>query len=103
MIILDEELQGLGLEAAISRWYRGAILQMRPGSVIKDEAIPALLRRFCHNQSHGFLETAATLCALLFGLFQLSADQASEMPELLRRLLRFPEFEAGSNGESRVS
>ncbi len=48
MIILDEELQGLGLEVAISRWYRGAVLiikQLRPGTVIKDEAIPALLRR----------------------------------------------------------
>jgi hypothetical protein len=45
MIILDEELQGLGLEVAISRWYRGAVL-----------------------------------------------DQAGEIPELLRRLLRLPEF-----------
>jgi len=48
MIILDEELQGLGLEAAIARWYRGAVLvvtQLRPGSVIKDEAIPTLLRQ----------------------------------------------------------
>jgi len=48
MIILDEELQGLGLEAAISRWYRGAVViikHLRPRTVIKDEAIPALLRR----------------------------------------------------------
>jgi hypothetical protein len=48
MIVLDEELQGLGLEEAIAHWYRGAVLivkQLRPGTVIKDEAIPMLLRR----------------------------------------------------------
>lgn len=26
MIVLDEELQGLGLKDAIPRWYRGAVL-----------------------------------------------------------------------------
>jgi hypothetical protein len=48
MIVLDEELQGLGLESAISVWYRGAVIiinQLRPRTVIKDEAIPTLLRR----------------------------------------------------------
>jgi len=48
MIVLDEQLQGLELEDAISRWYHGAVLsvkQLRPGTVIKDEAIPLLLRR----------------------------------------------------------
>ena len=48
MIVLDEQLQGLGLGEAIARWYRGAIVvvkQLRPGTVIKDEAIPTLLRQ----------------------------------------------------------
>lgn len=48
MIVLDEELQGLGLEEAISRWYRGSVIlikKLRPGTVIKDDAIPALLRK----------------------------------------------------------
>ena len=48
MIVLDEQLQGLGLEEAIARWYRGAVIlekKLLPGRVIKDEAIPALLRR----------------------------------------------------------
>ena len=47
MIILDEALEGLGLEATIGQWYRGAVVlikHLRPGTVIKDEAIPALLR-----------------------------------------------------------
>lgn len=48
MIVLDEELQGLGLEEAIAAWYRGAVVlikALRPGTVIKDEAIPGVLRR----------------------------------------------------------
>lgn len=48
MIVLDEELQGLGLEESISRWYRGSVLlikAVRSGMIIKDEAIPGLLRR----------------------------------------------------------
>jgi len=47
MIVLDEELQGLGLEEAISGRYRGPVLlikALRPGTVIKDEAMPGLLR-----------------------------------------------------------
>jgi len=46
MIILDEQLQGLSLEAEISRWYRGRVFivkQLRPGTIIKDDAIPILL------------------------------------------------------------
>jgi hypothetical protein len=48
MIVLDEQLQGLGLEEAIARWYRGAVVvvkKLRPGMVIKDETIPTLLRQ----------------------------------------------------------
>jgi len=48
MIVLDEQLQGLGLEDTVARWYRGSVLvvkTLRPGTVIKDEAIPSLLRR----------------------------------------------------------
>jgi hypothetical protein len=39
MIVLDEQLQGLGLEEAIARWYRGAVFvvnTLRPGVVISD-------------------------------------------------------------------
>jgi hypothetical protein len=48
MIVLDEQLLGRGIEAAIAHWYRGAvrlITDLRPGTVIKDDATPALLRR----------------------------------------------------------
>ena len=47
MIVLDEHLQGLGIEDSLGRWYRGQICivtDLRPGTTIKDDAIPTLLR-----------------------------------------------------------
>ena len=48
MIILDEQLLGRNLEQEIAAWYRGTvrfITDLRPNSVIKDDAIPVLLRQ----------------------------------------------------------
>jgi hypothetical protein len=47
MIVLDEQLLGRHIEQDIAKWYRGAvqsIIDLRPNSIIKDEAIPELLR-----------------------------------------------------------
>lgn len=51
MIVLDEQLLGRNLEREIAKWYRGKVLfitDLRPNSVIKDEALPELLRRQIH-------------------------------------------------------
>ena len=43
MIVLDEQLLGANLEQAIGKWYQGNvcfITDLRPNSIIKDEAIP---------------------------------------------------------------
>jgi hypothetical protein len=45
------ELLGRNLEAALGRWYRGPvrfIMDLRPGTVIKDNAMPVLLRQQQH-------------------------------------------------------
>ncbi len=47
MIVLDEQLKNSGLAEQIARWYTGRIVTLtalRPGSVIKDDAVPMLLR-----------------------------------------------------------
>jgi len=47
MIVLDEQLLGRDLDSEIARWYPSNvrfIIDLRPGTVIKDDAIPALLR-----------------------------------------------------------
>lgn len=48
MIVLDENLQVLRLGNPIARWYRGRvcyIIDLDPGAVIKDEAIPVYLQQ----------------------------------------------------------
>ena len=47
MIVLDEQLLGRNIEYTIAQWYRGSvqwITDIRPHTVIKDNAIPHLLR-----------------------------------------------------------
>ena len=51
MIVLDEQLLGHHIEIEIAKWYRGTvqfIIDLRPNSIIKDEAIPDLLRKYNH-------------------------------------------------------
>lgn len=48
MIVLDEQLLGRNIEEQIARWYQGAICfitDLRPNTVIKDDAIPKLLQQ----------------------------------------------------------
>ena len=101
MIVLDEELQGLGLEDAISSWYRGSVLlikALRPGTVIKDEAIPGLLRRVRQPTfvtiNHGdFWRRVAAGRSFCMLCLKLTADQADEVPRWLRRLFGIQEFQ----------
>jgi len=48
VIVLDEQLKNSGVAEQIAGWYRGRIVNitsLRPGTVIKDDAIPMLLRQ----------------------------------------------------------
>lgn len=48
MIVLDEQLLGRDLETEIGHWYRGSvrfIIDLRPNTVIKDDAISKLLQQ----------------------------------------------------------
>ena len=48
MIVLDEQLLGRNLETLIGTWYPGSVVyitDLRINTVIKDDAIPALLRQ----------------------------------------------------------
>jgi hypothetical protein len=100
MIILDEQLQGLGLEDAVSRWYRGTVLvvkRVRPGTVIKDDAIPALLRQlkqptFVTINSIDFWRRIQADRAYCIVCLELPVTQANEVSGWLRQLFRLPEF-----------
>ena len=111
MIVLDEHLAGLGVETAIRQWYRGrvcGITELRPGSVIKDEAIPHLLRAarqptfLTLNWRHFWQRTAAhrDFCVVCF---VLTTEQAREISPCLRRLLRLSEFKTRADRMGRVA
>ena len=100
MLVLDEQLLGRNLDAALGRWYRGPvrfITDLRPGTLIKDDAIPVLLRQ----QQHATFLTIdeadfwrkvvidAHFCVVCFAL---PDSRAREIPELLRAVFRLPAF-----------
>jgi hypothetical protein len=100
VIVLDENLSALRLNNPIAVWYPGRVCyvtDLRPRSVIKDEAIPHLLQRF---KGATFVTTNVTdfwrrvLAHTQYSIVCLSLpnERLREVPELLRRLLRLPEF-----------
>ena len=100
MIVLDEQLQGLGLQEAVARWYRGAVFvvkKLRPGMVIKDEGIPALLRQlkqptFVTIDYMDFWRRIPADNAFCIVCLELPTERVDDIPVRLRQLLRLPEF-----------
>jgi hypothetical protein len=100
VIVLDENLQALRLNNPIVTWYPGHVcyvMDLRSGTVIKDEAIPQLLQR---HKGVTFVTTNVIdfwMSELLHSRYSivcisLPNERVREVPELLRRLLRLPEF-----------
>jgi hypothetical protein len=100
VIVLDEHLKNSGVMEQISQWYRGRVVNvtsLRPGTVIKDDAIPLLLRQasaptFVTINTADFWRRLTAEDAYCMICFPLTDDRVSEIPDLLRRLFRFPEF-----------
>jgi hypothetical protein len=110
MIVLDEQLMGRGLDVEIRRWHRGKgihIYELRPGSVIKDDAIPKLLRSqsgptFVTINVRDFWRRIAISSTFSFACFDLPDPQAVLIPDLLRATFRFPEFRIRQRRMGRV-
>jgi hypothetical protein len=100
MIVLDEQLLGYGLKAAIARWYRGRVIDLtnlRPASHLLDDAIPTLLRRvrqatFITINVSDFWRRFAPDNHMAILCFDLRHDRSREISSLLRRLLAIPIF-----------
>lgn len=100
MIVVDEQLLGTRVIEGIDRWYRGRVIditELRPGTVIKDDAIPDLL---CQARQSTFITINVTdfwgriradkrYCVLCF---PLPDYRAFEISERLRHLFRLREF-----------
>lgn len=100
MIILDEQLIGYGLQAALARWYRGSVMditELRPGSVIKDEAIPTLLHLvrqpvFVTINVADFWRRFQPDARFLVACFAVPHTRAEEVSLLLRKLFKLEPF-----------
>jgi len=100
MIIVDENLNDFRIMAAISAWSPGkvvSITSLRPSSQIKDDVISTLLREavkptFVTINVTDFwkrVRPERNCCIITVALQQ---DQGGEIPKLLRRLFRLPDF-----------
>ena len=110
MIVLDEQLLGRGLDRAIGQWYRGSVIfinELRPNSVIKDDAIPHLLRlvgqpTFVTINTTDFWQRTQIDRHYCVVCCTLTDPQATIIPQLLRRLLHHPDFRAKAKRMGRV-
>ena len=110
MIVLDGQLMGRGLEQAIAHWYPGAvcyITDLKPGTVIKDDAIPVLLNReveptFLTINETDFWRKVELTDRFCMVCFALPDSRASEIPALLRRLFHHPDFRTKAQRMGRV-
>ena len=100
MIILDENLLGLRLDIPIARWYAGRVCyltDLRPGTVIKDEVIPQLLRQckgatFVTTHVPDFWQHILAHTRYSIVCLSLPNERLHQLPTLLRRLFRLREL-----------
>ncbi len=100
MIVLDEQLMGRNIDVEIAKWYKGNvcfIIDLRPHSVIKDNAIPELLRQqnkpvFVTINERDFWRKIAIDNSFCIVCFSLKDSQVNKIPQLLRSLFRYPQF-----------
>lgn len=111
MIVLDEQLLGRNLEDRIARWYRGAICfitDLRPNTIIKDDAIPSLLRQendptFVTINERDFWGKVAPDSRYCVVCFTLPDSRANEIPDRLRELLQHDKFDTKAKRMGRVT
>ena len=110
MIVLDEQLPGRNLETEIARWYQGAvqfIIDLRPNTIITDDAIPELLRQqnqsaFVNINERDFWRKVAIDHRFCVVCFTLSDARVREIPQALRDLLQRTEFKTKASRMGKV-
>ena len=100
MIVLDENTIQERIIVALARWYKGQVCtlrDLRPHTIIKDDAIPALLARapqptFVTTNLTDFWQKAVADNRYCIVCLPLPNERQHEIPNLLRCLLREPLF-----------
>jgi hypothetical protein len=96
-IVLDDQLFDLEVLVPIARWITVQRLRdLRPSEVIKDDRVPVLLRQLRQPTfvtiDMGFWNRGLRDGRYCILCFPLRNEKQYELPGLLRRLLRLPEF-----------
>lgn len=110
-LVLDDQLDVQIILPALAPWIRAVRLQsLRPGEHVLDDRVPEILRALKTPTfvtiDHGFWKRRLChhrYCILVFAL--LTTEQ-QQLPRLMRRLFRLPEFRtraARMNKVARVS
>ena len=100
MIVLDEQLLGRGIDEEIARWYRGSVVfvrDLRPKTLVKDDAIPQLLGKqrkptFVTINAVDFWRKASADKRFSIVCFPFKDRAVPEIPLLLRRLFSYEDF-----------
>ncbi len=100
MIVVDENIHSREILASIADWYRGQVIsvtQLRPGSVIRDDAIPGLLQQlnrptFVTTNVDDFWQIVTPHAGYCIVCLSLPRERNQDAPEMLRALLALPVF-----------
>lgn len=110
MIVLDEQLLGRDLETTIAQWYQGAvcfITDLRPNTVIKDDAVSKVLQQenlptFVTINESDFWRKVVINDRFCVVCLALPDSRVYEISSLLRSLLRHPTFSTKKNRMGKV-
>jgi len=111
MIVIDESIHEPGIIHAIAAWYQGQVLsirKLRPGTLIKDDAIPALLSQapqptFVTINVVDFWRKVPADRRFCIIALEIAQDQTAKVPNVLRRLLSLAEFHTKAARMGKVS
>ena len=100
VIVVDENIHSRQVLTSIAEWYRGRVVsmtQLRPGSVIHDDAIPALLLlqrqpTFVTTNVDDFWQVVQPHSAYCIVCVNLPRERNSRVATELRQILTRPEF-----------
>jgi hypothetical protein len=110
MIVFDENMHQRSIMEAVAAWYRGRVISvtvLRPDTIIKDEAIPTLLRNaqrptFVTTNVDDFWLRVPAHTRYGIVCLVLPDERLQETSFLLRQLFRLPEFKTKARRMGKV-
>ncbi len=110
MIVFDENVHQQSVMERVAAWYRGRVVSItavRPGTIIRDDAIPSLLQRlkqptFVTTNVSDFWRKVPAHSGYSMLCIALPTVRLHELPHLLRQLFSLPEFKTKARRMGKV-